>query len=259
MSLDTAPGESLAGRTAIVTGGSRGIGQAIARRLARDGVQVVVAARSAEDAERVAAEITNNGGDAFAVACDVREARDIARLVERTLETFGRVDIVINNAGISPLRAEPHEIDEEIWDAILDTNLKGAFLLSKAAAPGMIARGEGVIVNIASIAGVMPIPLESAYCASKAGMINVTRVMAIEWAEHGIRVNAVCPTFVDTPLERPIFAANPAFAEDIDNRTPMRRLATPEEVAAATLYLLSPASAMTTGHALPVDGGWTAW
>ena len=179
MAPDSAPlGESLEGRTAIVTGGSRGIGRAIAERLGNAGARVVVVARSEVAAQRVAAEIMGRGGEALVVTCDVRIASDVERLVERTLETFERVDIVVNNAGISPVRVEPQEIGEANWDAILDTNLKGTFLLSTTAATYMLSRGNGVIINIASIAGVTPIPLESAYCASKAGMIGLTKALA---------------------------------------------------------------------------------
>jgi NAD(P)-dependent dehydrogenase (short-subunit alcohol dehydrogenase family) len=271
--------ESLAGRTAIVTGGSRGIGKAIALRLADAGARVAVVARSEEAARGTAAEIVGRGGEALAVACDVRIASDVELLVTRTLETFERIDIVINNAGISPVRAEPHEIREAEWDAIVDTNLKGAFLLSKAAATHMMSRGGGIIINIASIAGVMPIPLESAYCASKAGLIGLTKALARDWARYGIRVQAVAPGYIATEMnagvrqigealkERGIDAATPglsaaeAFAvsmySGVVGRTLLGRFGLPEEVAEVVAYLASDRAAYMTGSVTFVDGGWT--
>ena len=280
MAPDSAPlGESLEGRTAIVTGGSRGIGRAIAERLGNAGARVVVVARSEEAAQRVAAEIMGRGGEALAVTCDVRIASDVERLVERTLETFERLDIVVNNAGISPVRVEPQEIGEANWDAILDTNLKGTFLLSTTAATYMMSRGNGVIINIASIAGVTPIPLESAYCASKAGMIGLTKALARDWARYGIRVYAVAPGYIATEMNadvrqigealtaRGIDAATPglstaeAFAvsmySGVVGRTLLGRFGLPEEVAEVVAYLASDRAAYMTGSVTFVDGGWT--
>jgi NAD(P)-dependent dehydrogenase (short-subunit alcohol dehydrogenase family) len=277
---DAAPfGESLEGRTAIVSGGSRGIGKAIADRLAVAGARVVVAARSEEAAQRAAVEIVERGGEALGVACDVRVASDVELLVAQTRETFERVDIVINNAGISPVRAEPHEIGEADWDAILDTNLKGAFLLSTAAATHMMSRSRGVIINIASIAGVTPIPLEAAYCASKAGMIGLTKALARDWARYGIRVHAVAPGYIATEMNagvrqtgealtaRGIDAATPglstaeAFAVSMYSgvvaRTLLGRFGLPEEVAEVVAYLASDRAAYMTGSVTFVDGGWT--
>ena len=278
-SLSIAAEQSLSGRTAIVTGGSRGIGRAIAARLAADGARVVVAARSEEDAERAAAEIRSRGGEAMAVACDVRDADDVADLVARTLETYGRVDVVVNNAGISPRHAEPQELTEEDWDAILDTNLKGAFLLSTAAAADMIPRGQGVIINIASIAGVMPIALESAYCASKAGMIGLTKALALDWARYGIRVHAVAPGYIATEMNagvrqtgeaiaaRGLTAASPELAahealaasiySSVIGRTLLGRFGLPEEVAEVVAFLASERATYMTGAVTFVDGGWT--
>ena len=272
-------GEPLADRIAIVTGGSRGIGLAIAKRLAEDGVRIVVAARSGEDAESAAAEIVNRGGEALAVACDVRKIGDVQRLVEQTIAHFGQIDIVVNNAGISPKHAAPEEIDEETWDAILDTNLKGAFFLSIAAAPGMISRGSGVIVNIASIAGVMPIALESAYCASKAGMIGLTKALALDWARHGIRVHAVAPGYIATEMNagvratgetligRGVTTASPGLSPEeafqlsiysgVVGRTLLGRFGLPEEVAEVVAFLASDRVGYMTGAVTFVDGGWT--
>jgi NAD(P)-dependent dehydrogenase (short-subunit alcohol dehydrogenase family) len=272
-------GESLAGRTAIVSGGSRGIGRAFADRLAASGARVVIAARTLGDAERAAAEIAISGRETLAIPCDVRDASAVARLVARTIEVFGTIDVVINNAGVSPLRAEPQEIGEADWDAILDTNLKGAFLLSTAAAPEMIARGRGVIINIASIAGVMPIPLESAYCASKAGLIGLTRALARDWAHYGIRVHAVAPGYIATEMnagvrqtgetltQRGLTDASteldPDEAFDLTlysgaiGRTLLRRYGQPEEVAEVVAFLASDRAAYMTGAVTFVDGGWT--
>lgn len=274
---DDAPpaGQALAGRTAIVTGGSRGIGQAIAARLARDGARVVIAARSGEDADKAAARIAGDGGKAIAVACDVRSAGDIERLVARALERYGQIDIVVNNAGVSPVVAEPQEIDEAAWDAILDTNLKGAFLLSTAAAKDMIPRGRGVIVNIASIAGVMPIALESAYCASKAGMIGLTKALALDWAKYGIRVHALAPGYIATEMNAGVrqtaelllaqgtapSTPDEVFAQThyagITGRTLLGRFGTPEEIADVVAFLASDGARYMTGAVTMVDGGWT--
>lgn len=280
MEPDSAPlGESLEGRTAIVTGGSRGIGRAIAERLGNAGARVVVVARSEEAAQRVASEIMGRGGEALAVTCDVRIASDVERLVERTLETFQRIDIVVNNAGISPVRVEPQEIGEANWDAILDTNLKGTFLLSTTASTYMMSRGNGVIINIASIAGVTPIPLESAYCASKAGMIGLTKALARDWARYGIRVHAVAPGYIATEMNadarqigesltaQGINAATPGLSaaeaiavstySGVVARTLLGRFGLPEEVAEVVAYLASDRASYMTGSVTFVDGGWT--
>lgn len=276
MASDAAdPGDSLARRTAIVTGGSRGIGLAIARRLAAAGAGVVIAARSAPEAAGAAAGILANGGEAVAIACDVRSASEVQDLVAETLKHFGQIDIVVNNAGISPLQAEPQEIGEDVWDAILDTNLKGAFLLSTAASAEMIARGSGVIINIASIAGVMPIALESAYCASKAGMIGLTKALARDWAKYGIRVHAVAPGYIATEMNAGVRqraeeliaqgadAGSPddAFALSLNSgvvgRTLLGRYGLPEEIADVAAFLASDRARYMTGAVTMVDGGWT--
>lgn len=276
MAGEDGPGSgALSGRSAIVTGGGRGIGQAIARRLAQEGAGVVVAARSTGDVERAVAEIVADGGEAMAVGCDVREVAQIERLVAATRSRYGSVDIVVNNAGISPLSAEPQEISEAVWDAILDTNLKGAFFLSAAASRDMIPRGGGVIINIASIAGVMPIALESAYCASKAGLIGLTKALAHDWAKYGIRVHAVAPGYIATEMNAGVRqtaegliarGANPGTPEetfaktlydDVVGRTLLGRYGTPEEIADVVAFLVSDAARYMTGAVTMVDGGWT--
>lgn len=265
----------LTGKVAIVTGGSQGIGLAIARKLAAEGARVVIAARRAEAAQHAAEGIVAQGGAALAIATDVRSSRDVASLVEATIDNFGAPDIVVNNAGVSTRRAAPEEFPEDELDAILDTNLKGAYLLSVAAARTMIPRRQGVIINIASIAGVAPVGLEAMYCASKAGMIGLTQALARDWGAHGIRVHAVAPGYVESEMNRPVrdiaarlqeTGASPAdadetFARDlvhgITARTPLGRFGLPEEVAEVVTFLASDRARYMTGAVTMVDGGWT--
>jgi NAD(P)-dependent dehydrogenase (short-subunit alcohol dehydrogenase family) len=280
MGHDGHPGEDLSGRVAIVTGGSRGIGHAISRKLARAGAGVVIAARTMVDAEQVAAEVGEEGGPALAVACDVADAGDVDRMVAATLDRFGRIDVVVNNAGISPVRKELQDLTEEEWDRVLGVNLKGPFLVCRAVAPTLIAQAGGVVVNIASIAGVLPIPRESAYIASKAGLIGLTRALAFDWSKYGIRVHAVAPGYIGTEMNAGVRARAAAYGKarqgsivappDVDEetrgavrsvgavigRTPLGRFGTPEEVAEVVCFLASERASYMTGAVTYVDGGW---
>jgi 2-deoxy-D-gluconate 3-dehydrogenase len=187
------------------------------------------------------------------------EEEDLIGVFAKHRETYGRLDVLVNNAGINiPKRA--FEVTEADWDAILDINLKGVFFVAQAV--GRVMRDQspqgGCVINMASQMGLVGYYDRAAYCSSKAGVVNLTRVLAIEWAEFGIRVNAVCPTFVETPLTRPMFEKSEAFREDVLGRILLHRLATPEEIAAAVVFLAGPGASMINGHPLPVDGGWTA-
>lgn len=273
--MTLAPRGDLTGKVAIVTGGSQGIGLAIAQRLAAEGALVVIAARRAEAAQQAADGIIAQGGTATALAADVRSSSDIDALVEAVVRQYGPIDIVVNNAGVSTRRAAPEDFPEAEIDAILETNLKGAYLLSVAAARTMIPRQQGVIINIASIAGVAPVGLEAMYCASKAGMIGMTQALARDWGHHGIRVHAVAPGYVESAMNRPVREiaarlqergaapanADESFARDlvqgITTRTPLGRFGLPEEVAEVVTFLASDRARYMTGAVTMVDGGWT--
>jgi 2-deoxy-D-gluconate 3-dehydrogenase len=247
--------------TALVTGAGSGIGQAAARALAAAGARTIVTELPdrLERADSTVAEIQAAGGDARPVVLDVRDLASITDCVASAVEAGdGRLDILVNNAGIN-VRQPAFEVTEEAWDLVLDTNLKGLFFAAQAA--GRVMRDQdppgGSIVNVASTMGLVGYYDRTAYCASKAGVVNLSRVLAIEWVPHAIRVNAVCPAFVETPLTSALFA-NEAIKTDILHRTPAGRLVMPEEVAAAIVFLAGPTSRMVTGAALTVDGGWTA-
>jgi NAD(P)-dependent dehydrogenase (short-subunit alcohol dehydrogenase family) len=245
----------LRGNVAFVTGAASGIGAAVARMLAEAGSRVLLADRNVDGARQVAEEI---GGDTAgrAVALDVTDPAAIDSAFKLARETFGPVTLLVNNAGAS-IRKSSFDLSVEEWRTVLDVNLQSVFLCSRGAAGGMLERGSGAIVNIASIMGLSGgLYPNAAYHASKGGVVNLTRAMAVEWAPT-IRVNAVAPTWVRTPFIAPLLKDDAAM-ERIHNVTPMRRIAEPHEVAAAVLFLCSPAAAMTTGHTLAVDGGFLA-
>lgn len=243
---------SLQGKTAVVTGGSRGIGRAIALELARRGANVVVNYhKSPEAAESVVSEIQASGGQAAAFQADVSEAGAAQNLIKFAIETFGDLHILVNNAGITRDKLIMM-ITEEDWDAVLNTNLKATFLCSKAAVKHMIRKRYGRIINIASVAGQMGNPGQTNYSASKAGQIGFTKALAREVAGRNITVNAVAPGFVDTEI---LFAMPPETLEAALKLVPLGRKGQPEEIAYAVAFLASDQAAYITGQVLGVDGG----
>ena len=243
----------LDGKVALVTGASRGLGAGIADALKEAGATVAGTSREQGSAEQVAERL-----DSVPVVMDVSDVASVRAGVDRVASELGRLDILVNNAGLNVPQGI-FEVDEASWDAVVDTNLKGTFFAAQAAARHMVAGGEGGrIINVASQAGVVGIEERSAYGASKGGTVVLTKVLAIELAQRGITVNAVAPTFIATELTRGTLE-DPAWRERILSRIPLGRVGEVEEVAAATVYLASPAAALVTGHTLMVDGGWTAW
>lgn len=250
----------LSGRVAIVTGAGAGIGRATAILFADEGARVTVAEKTPDTGKRVADEIARRGAEALALAVDVSFAAQAKAVVDRTVETFGTVDILVNNAGVE-LKRSVEETEEAEWDRVLATNLKSAFLMSKYVIPFMKEKRRGAIAMNSSVAYHIGAPLSGAYGASKAGMIGLMRSMVLELAPFGIRVNAVCPGVIDTPMnERNLSrAADPeAMRRSWFDVTPLGKLGTPEDVAKALLFLVSDDSAFLTGTPLLIDGGRTA-
>lgn len=244
---------SLKDKVALITGGARGIGKAIAILFAQNGAHTVLVDLDPV-VESVAQEISALGTRSVAVVADITIKDDVARVVKVALEKFGTIDILVNNAGVA-LLDDAENLSEEFWDKTMAVNLKAPFLLSQAVGKVMIEKRKGKIINISSQAGIIALDKHVAYCASKAGLIGMTKVLALEWAEFGINVNAIAPTVILTELGKKAWAGE--VGEAMKKKIPLRRFGYPEEVAAAALYLASPASDLVTGETLVIDGGYT--
>jgi NAD(P)-dependent dehydrogenase (short-subunit alcohol dehydrogenase family) len=250
----------LDGKVALVTGGGSGIGRHTAIRFAQEGARVVVADLKGDTAEATAGEVRDAGGEAAATAMDVTKSADIAAGLQVVLDAFGGVDVVVNNAGIT-ITGAAHDLTEDEWDTELAINLKSVYLVSKAIWPHLVGRGGGSIISTASIAGLWAIPDDAAYCASKAGVIMLTKCLALDGAKAGIRANCVCPGFIQTPMIEGWFAdqADPDASRKFALRLhPLGRLGDPLDIADGFLYLASDEARWVTGTALTVDGGLTS-
>ncbi len=246
----------LKGKVAIVTGAGSGIGEATALTFAAEGAKVVAADVVDSAGNETVEQIRAADGDAMYIHTDVTSSNDIQRMISATIGNYGKLDVLFNNAGIA-MRLAVADLPEEDWDRCIEINLKGAYLGSKYAIPAMIANGGGSIINTASIYGIVGGQNRAAYVASKGGIVNLTRGMALDYAENNIRVNCICPGFTDTPLIQSV-VETPTKYKALVEQHPLGRLAKPLDVAYGALYLASDESAFVTGIALPIDGGYTA-
>jgi NAD(P)-dependent dehydrogenase (short-subunit alcohol dehydrogenase family) len=248
----------LKGEVAIVTGGSQGLGEAMAKALATNGATVIVTSRNLPKLEIVADEIRKMGGNAEAVKCDISKLEEVQNLTKMVIESFQKVDILINNAGMNFPPQSLVDYPEDDWDTVMNVNLKGTYYCCKCICPEMIKRKKGRVINISSIIGSVALPRLGPYCIAKGGVILMTKVLALELAEHNITVNAIAPGFFDTPLGDNI-RNNKEVLDFTLERTPLRRWGQPEELEGIAVFLSSKASSYLTGQTIFVDGGWTVW
>lgn len=246
----------LEGKVAIVTGGNAGIGEAVAKRFAEEGAAVVITGRRQAELDRVMSGIRHNNGKGLAVTGSVTDELHVRDVMQRTLDSFGRIDILINNAGIGDFGKRIHETEDATWATLLDVNLTGVFRMTRAVVPQMLKQGRGAIVNISSVASLVGIPGAPAYAASKGGVDALTRALAIDYAKDGVRCNIVNPGLIDTPMAAPLMA-NPDMLQPILNHYALRRPGTSEEVANMVLYLASDEAGWVTGGTFTIDGGMT--
>lgn len=254
--MDPYPDRSINGHVVVVTGASKGIGYGLAKAYAHEGAKVAVCARNMSALEELVAEIKAEGGEAAAYRLDVSDVPSIEPVMQQIHQDFGRLDILMNNAGLGD-NHPAISVTEMDWDPMFTVNTKGAFFVAQACGRIMLKNGYGRIVNMSSQASIVGIRDHAVYCASKGAMDQFTRVLALEWAPHGVTVNAIGPTFIYTPgtAER---LDEPEFRRDVEARIPMGRVGTIAEVAAAAIFLSTPGSALITGQHLAIDGGWTA-
>ena len=257
--MDMPQGSGLRGKGVFITGGTAGIGRAYARCFAEHGAQVAVCGRTLERSQSVADELQAlTSGRVIGLAADVRDSRQVAEAVDAAVKDFGAIDVLINSAGIAGAFASEH-LSERDWDAIVDTNLKGTFLACQAAARHMLPRREGSIINISSVAGLGGFPKRAAYGSSKAAVIMLTKVLAVEWADRGVRVNALAPGVIRTELNEAMIAKGDLDLKSIERRTPLGRRGETSDLFGAGLFLASDAASYVTGAVLAVDGGWSAY
>jgi 2-deoxy-D-gluconate 3-dehydrogenase len=246
----------LGGRVAVVTGGNGGIGLGMAQGLAQAGAAIVVAGRDAKKNAAAVEGLTAAGGKAIAVLVDVRREASCRTMIEAAIERFGRLDVLVNNAGTN-IRKQPHDYSFEEWSTVLDTNLTSIFLCCQAAYPAMVQAGGGKVINIGSMMSIFGAPFAAAYAASKGGVVQLTRALATAWAKQNIQVNAVLPGWIDTALTRSAREQVPGLHERVVARTPAQRWGTPQDMAGIAVFLASSASDFVTGTAIPVDGGYS--
>jgi NAD(P)-dependent dehydrogenase (short-subunit alcohol dehydrogenase family) len=248
----------LPGKVAIVTGGRRGIGKSIALALAEAGADIVVCDRVIEDGElkAVAEEVQQLGRRSLAVQADITQKADVARLAQRVMDEFGVIDILVNNAAMN-VRAPLLELREDGWDRVIDTDLKGYYLCCQAVGKRMVDQKRGNIINIASTAAIKAAPEMGAYCIAKAGVVMITKVLALELAKYSIRVNAIAPYMVKTKFSEPLWS-DPETLKQLESEIPLGRLAEPKDIIGSALFLASDASSYVTGHTIIVDGGLNA-
>ncbi len=247
----------LNGKVALVTGATAGIGETVARLFAQEGAAVVITGRRKEQLERVAREIERAGGRAVPVPGSVTDEAHARSAVSQAVRNFGKLHILVNNAGLGEFSGLIHETEDAVWEKLLAVNLTGAFRITRAAIPEMLKAGSGSIVNVSSIASLVGIPYTGAYSATKGGLDALTRCLAVEYAKQGIRCNSICPGLVDTPMAAPLLA-DPVKTAQVMAAYPMGRPGTSEEVAKLALFLASDESAWMTGSIIPIDGGMTA-
>ncbi len=250
---------SLEGKCFLVTGGSTGIGKASSLAFAREGAKVIISDVNVDDGEKTARLVRDSGGEAVFIRADVSKASEVEGLINDAVETYGRLDCAFNNAGIAgAIGASTHEYPEEDWDRVMSINLKGVWYCMKYEIVQMLKQGGGAIVNTASIWGLVGAEGAAAYIASKHAVVGLTRAAALEYAHQGIRINAVNPGTIRTPILDPFTTANPDFESMMVARHPVGRIGMPEEVAEAVVWLCSDAASFVVGHTLSVDGGYTA-
>ena len=248
----------LVGKVALITGGGSGIGRASALAFAREGAKVVVVDISIEGGQETVRIIKEGNGKAIFIKADVSNTIEVEEMVKRVIEVYYRLDCAHNNVGIKGGMANTADFTEELWDHVININLKGVWLCMKYEIPQMLKHKGGSIVNTSSTFGLIGAPRLSAYAASKHGVIGLTKTAALEYAQDGIRVNVICPGLTRTPMGEELVSGNPQFKAQIISKYPMGRMATPEEVAEAAVWLCSDAASFITGHTMVVDGGRTA-
>ncbi|MDH3997415.1 MAG: SDR family oxidoreductase [Desulfuromonadales bacterium] len=245
------------GKVVLITGASRGLGKAVAMGFAKAGAKLSLAARNEELLNEVAAEAKEFGAEALTVKCDVGVESDLVALVEKTVERFGRIDVLVNNAGISPWVSRSHEVTTDMWKDLLQINVVGCFILSREVGKVMLGQGGGSIINMASLGGMLGMPGQVAYSATKGALIQMTKTLAVEWARKNITVNALAPTFLATDLTADLISSD-KHSKPLLARIPMGKFGVADDVVGAALFLASDSASYVTGTVIPIDGGTLA-